>query len=152
LSASSNYTISFTSADLTISAKPLTVSVSVTSPIVVGTTASASASYVSKGTLTWSAGPADICTISASGIVTALKEGECKVAASVAASGNYQAGFGATLVLIQVEKANCGGGNGVDPNTPGCTGGGNNEAGVTVAPKTTTTDPDANQIINVEQT
>jgi hypothetical protein len=139
VSAGGNYTVSFTSANLTISAKPITVSVSATSPIPVGTTTQATATYVSTGTLTWSAGPANTCTISAGGVVTAVKAGNCTVTASVSANGNYQAGTGSTVVLIEAVKANCGGGNGSDANTPGCTGGGNNETTVNAADVTETT-------------
>jgi len=139
VSAGGNYTVSFTSANLTISAKPITVSVSATSPIPVGTTTQATATYVSTGTLTWSAGPAKTCTISAGGLVAAVKAGNCTVTASVSANGNYQAGSGSKVVLIEAVNANCGGGNGGDANTPGCTGGGSNETGVTVAADETTT-------------
>jgi hypothetical protein len=139
VSAGGNYTVSFTSANLTISAKPITVSVSATSPIQVGTTTQATETYVSTGTLTWSAGPANICTISAGGLVTAVKAGNCTVTASVSANGNYQAGSGSKVVLIEAVKANCGGGNGGDANTPGCTGGGSNETTVNAADVTATT-------------
>jgi len=139
VSAGGNYTVSFTSANLTISAKPITVSVSATSPIQVGTTTQATETYVSTGTLTWSAGPANICTISAGGLVTAVKAGNCTVTASVSANGNYQAGTGSKVVVIEAVKANCGGGNGSDANTPGCTGGGSNETLVNAAADTTTT-------------
>ena len=138
ITAGSNYSMSFTSANLTITPKPITVVVTATSPINAGTTTQATATYVSTGTLTWTAGPANICTISASGLVTAVAAGDCTVTASVSANGNYQAGTGSTVVVIQAVKANCGGGNGSDANTPGCTDGGRNEVGVTVAVETTT--------------
>ncbi|MFZ9786499.1 MAG: MBG domain-containing protein, partial [Ilumatobacteraceae bacterium] len=127
VSAGSNYTISFIGANLTITAKPITVTVTATSPITAGLTTTATANYISSGTLTWSAGPSDVCTVSADGVVTALKQGTCTVTASVSASGNYAAGSGSATITIDAAKANCGGGNGGDANTPGCPGGGRNE-------------------------
>jgi len=140
ITAGSNYSISFTSANLTITAKPITVVVTAASPITAGTTTQATADKgASTGTLTWTAGPANTCTISASGLVTAVKAGNCTVTASVSANGNYQAGTGSKVVVIEAVKANCGGGNGSDANTPGCTGGGSNETLVNAAADTTTT-------------
>ena len=142
VSAGGNYSISFTSANLTITAKPITVVVTAASPITAGTTTQAGATYVSTGTLTWSAGPTNTCTISAGGLVTAVKAGNCTVTASVSANGNYQAGTGSKVVVIEAVKANCGGGNGGDANTPGCTGGGSNETLVNAVVDTTTTVPE----------
>jgi hypothetical protein len=138
LSVGSNYSLSFTGNSLTITARPIVVTVTATSPVTAGTTSQASASYIGGGTLTWSAGPSSVCTIDANGLVTTLKVGNCDVTATVAANGNYQAGSGTFTVVVEAAKANCGGGNGGDSNTPGCTGGGKNETGVVVATADTT--------------
>jgi hypothetical protein len=138
LSVGSNYSLSFTGNSLTITARPIVVTVTATSPVTVGTTSQAAASYIGGGTLTWSAGPSNVCTINANGLVTTLKAGNCDVTATVAANGNYQAGSGTFTVVVEAAKANCGGGNGGDSNTPGCTGGGKNETGVVVATADTT--------------
>jgi len=142
LAAPSNYTVSFTGANLTITARPLTVTVSATSPISEGATvqATATSSYPTTGQVSWSASPSSVCTVSATGLITGVTAGDCVVVATFAAAGNYQQGLGNTTVQVVAAKGNCGGGNGVDPNTPGCGGGGRNETTTTtVAPTTTTT-------------
>ncbi|MEY2886581.1 MAG: hypothetical protein RJB40_1436, partial [Actinomycetota bacterium] len=127
-----NYLITFTKGTLTITAKPIIVVVTAPAQMVVGTPVTVSASKDgSDGALTWSASPANTCTISSEGVVTALKNGNCAVTANVSATFNYQAGSGTKI--IEVLKANCGGGNGADSNTPGCEGGGRNEPTTTVA-------------------
>jgi hypothetical protein len=142
VTAGSNYTISYVSANLTINAKPITVTVTANSPTLVGSTTQAAATSESSGAVTWTASPSSICSISGSGVVTGVKAGNCTITANVAAFGNYQSGKGSVTIVIQAVKANCGGGNGGDANTPGCTGGGNNEPGtLTTDAPVTTEDP-----------
>jgi hypothetical protein len=129
LLANSNYSLSFSGNILTITAKPINVVVNAGSPTLVGSTTQATATSESSGAVTWTASPSNICSISASGVVTGLKAGNCTITANVAASGNYQAGVGSTTIVIEAVRANCGGGNGGDANTPGCTGGGKGETG-----------------------
>ena len=152
--ANSNYVITFIPANFKITAKPITVTVTASSPTLVGSTTQATADRSpSLGAVTWTASPSNICSISASGVVTGLKAGNCTITANVAASGNYQSGVGSVTIVIQAVKANCGGGNGGDANTPGCTGGGNNEPGTlsTDAP-VTAEDPSATTTTTVPET
>jgi hypothetical protein len=100
VTAGSNYSIAFKSANLTITAKPMTVVVSTDIFLLIGSTIQKSATYLSKGTLTWSASPAENCTISESGIVKAVSAGFCTVTARVSANGNYLAGSDSTVFLI----------------------------------------------------
>ena len=100
VSAGSNYSIAFKSANLTITGKPMTVVVSTDFLVRIGDTFPKTATYLSKGTLTWSASPAENCTISESGIVKAVSAGFCTVTARVSANGNYQAGSDSTTFLI----------------------------------------------------
>jgi len=100
VSAGSNYLITFNSANLTITEKSITVVVSTDFLIRVGATIQKTATYVGKGTLTWSASPAEICTISETGIVKAVRTGFCTVTAKVSANGNYQAGSDSTVFFI----------------------------------------------------
>jgi len=102
VSAGSNYLITFKSANLTITEKSMTVVVSTDSDFLVltGAIIQNTATYVSKGTVTWSASPAENCTISESGIVKAVSAGFCTVTAKVSANGNYQAGSDSILFLI----------------------------------------------------
>jgi hypothetical protein len=147
--AGSNYTISFVPANLTITPKPIVVTVTATTPISAGSSTQATATREGTGAITWSAGPSNICTVDANGLVTTYAAGDCLLTATVAASGNYLGGSGSTTIVVGSAKANCGGGNGKDGNTPGCTSGGKNEPGIavvtndstttTVAPTTTTT-------------
>jgi hypothetical protein len=109
VSAGSNYSIAFKSANLTITTKSMTVVVSTDFPFIrigdllmarIGDAIPTTATYVSKGTLTWSAGPAENCTISESGIVKAVSAGFCTVTAKVSANGNYQAGSDSMVFFI----------------------------------------------------
>jgi hypothetical protein len=101
VSAGSNYSIAFKSANLTITEKPMTVVVSTGFPFVlIGTTIQKTATYVSKGIVTWSASPAENCTISESGIVKAVSAGRCTVTAKVSANGNYQEGSDSMFFFI----------------------------------------------------
>jgi hypothetical protein len=101
VSAGSNYSISFKSANLTITEKSMTVVVSTDSLLVLtGVTIQKKATFVSKGTVTWSASPAENCTISESGEVKAVSAGFCTVTAKVSANGNYQAGSDSMTFLI----------------------------------------------------
>jgi hypothetical protein len=100
VSAGSNYSIAFKSANLTITEKSMAVVVSTDILVRVGATIQKTATYVSKGTLTWSAGPAETCTISETGMVKAVRTGLCTVTAKVSANGNYQAGSDSTIFLI----------------------------------------------------
>jgi hypothetical protein len=100
VTAGGNYSIAFKSANLTITAKPMTVVVSTDIFLLIGSTIQKSATYLSKGTLTWSASPAENCTISESGIVKAVSAGFCTVTARVSANGNYLAGSDSTVFLI----------------------------------------------------
>ena len=132
--------MSFTGANLTITAKPITVTVSATGPINEGATlqATVTSSDPVTGEVSWSASPSSVCTVSATGLITGVTAGNCVVAATYAAAGNYQQGSGNTTVEIVATRGNCGGGNSVDPNTPGCVGGGNNETTTTTVAPTTT--------------
>jgi hypothetical protein len=100
VSAGSNYSIAFKSASLTITAKTMAVVVSTDLFARIGDSILKTATYLSKGTLTWSASPAENCTISETGIVKAVSAGFCTVTARVSANGNYQAGSDSTLILI----------------------------------------------------
>jgi hypothetical protein len=100
VTAGNNYSIAFKSANLTITAKPMTVVVSTDIFLLIGSTIQKSATYSSKGTLTWSASPAENCTISESGIVKAVSAGFCTVTARVSANGNYLAGSDSQVFLI----------------------------------------------------
>jgi hypothetical protein len=55
---------------------------------------------VGTGAITWSAGPANVCSISADGIVTSLGAGECTVIASTPATGTYYAAAGSFVLTI----------------------------------------------------
>ena len=133
--------MSFTGANLTITAQPLTVTVSATSPINEGASAQATAtsSYPTTGQVSWSASPSSVCTVSVTGLITGVTAGNCVVVATFAAAGNYQQGSGNTTVQIVADRGNCGGGNGADADTPGCEGGGRNETTTTTVAPTTTT-------------
>jgi len=101
VSAGSNYLITFKSANLTITEKSMTVVVSTDFLLVrIGDAIPKTATYVSKGTVTWSASPAENCTISESGIVKAVSAGFCTVTAKVSANGNYQAGSDSMTFFI----------------------------------------------------
>ncbi|NBW92550.1 MAG: hypothetical protein EBR53_08900, partial [Actinobacteria bacterium] len=82
LSVGSNYTLNFTGNTLTITPKPIVVTVSATSPVTAGTTTQATATHEGTGATTWSAGPSSVCTIDANGLVTALAAGNCLVTAT----------------------------------------------------------------------
>jgi hypothetical protein len=164
LNATSNYTLSFTGNILTINAKSINVVVSAGSPTLVGFTTQATATSESSGAVTWTASPSSNCSIDASGVVTGLKAGNCTITANVAASGNYQAGVGSTTIVIEAGRANCGGGNGTDGDTRGCTGGGKGETGTLTlstdapvttedpSPTTTTTVPETTTTTTVPET
>ena len=101
VTAGNNYSIAFKSANLTITGKPMTVAISTDFLLRrIGDEIPKTATYLSKGTLTWSASPAENCTVSESGIVKAVSAGFCTVTARVSANGNYLAGSDSTVFLI----------------------------------------------------
>ena len=132
VSGTTNVSVELRPVSLDVTANPQSIAVRDTSQ--------ARASYVSTGTLTWSAGPSDICSISQSGVVTGLSVGTCNITANLSANGNYAAASGSATVTV-TRNSNCGVGNGTDPNTPGCPSGGQSETGQTpnTPPSTTTT-------------